>query len=205
MNNPPQSETMSENPPPKDDFDGEELPSGVILKEHSYDGIREYDQRLPRWWLITLYGAIIFSGLYWFANYYYAESMSPEERVQARLDEINTIRLANSIDVTDNTLFWEMSENPGFVNAGAQTYAANCTPCHGANLEGGIGFNLTDGEWVHGAQPASIYQTIYDGVPEKGMQAWGGLLGQKRIAETVAFILSKNDRAAMQAAAQTNP
>jgi cytochrome c oxidase cbb3-type subunit 3 len=64
--------------------------------------------------------------------------------------------------------------------------------CHGKELKGGIGFNLVDAEWIHGARPAEIYHTIAAGVPEKGMQAWESQLGQKRIAEVVAYILSKN-------------
>lgn len=179
-------------------FEGEKLPEGVVLKEHCYDGIREYDQRLPRWWLLTLYGAIAFSALYWLVDHNYMKAQTTTEKVEQELADIATIKLANSIDVTDNSLFWEMSENATFVSAGKAIYEASCTPCHGANLEGGIGFNLVDGEWVHGAQPSSIYTTIYDGVPDKGMQAWGTQLGQKRITEVVAYVLSKNDRSTME-------
>lgn len=187
------------------DYVNEKLPEGIVLKEHSYDGIHEYDQKLPRWWLITLYGAIIFSALYWLVNMNYIQAETQSEKVEKKLDEIATARLANSIDVTDNSLFWEMSENSGFVAAGKATYDSNCVACHGTNLEGGIGFNLVDGEWVHGAQPSSIYDTIYDGVPDKGMQAWGGLLGPMKISEVVAYILSKNDRSTMEIIAEKNP
>lgn len=191
MSNPNEEETR---------FEDEILPEGVTLKEHSYDGIREYDQRLPSWWLFTLYGAIVFSALYWLAYRNYMDSKTDIEVLEARLSEIATIKLSNSIDVSDDALFWEMSENPSFVSAGKSSFNTNCTACHGANLEGGIGFNLIDNEWVHGAQPASIYNTVFNGVPEKGMQAWGNLLGQKRIAEIVAYILSKNDRSVMEVA-----
>ncbi|MEO0795633.1 MAG: cbb3-type cytochrome c oxidase N-terminal domain-containing protein [Verrucomicrobiota bacterium] len=181
-----------------DQFENEKLPSGVVLKEHAYDGIREYDQRLPRWWLITLYGAIIFSGFYFLVNHFYAGSLSNEERLTSDMQKIDAIRLANSIDVTNNDLFWEMSDNPAFITAGQKVYESNCVPCHGVNLEGGIGFSLVDSEWVHGAQPSQIYVTVFDGIPDKGMQAWGGLLGQKKITEVVAYLLSKNDRATME-------
>jgi len=180
------------------DVKQEDLPEGVVLKEHTYDGIQEYDQRLPRWWLITLYGAIIFSVFYWLVNQFYFESKSGAEQVEAEMAKIEAARLANSIDVTDNEMFWSMSKNAAFVTAGEKTFQATCTACHGANLQGGIGFNLVDGEWVHGAQPSDIYRTIAEGVPDKGMQAWENQLGQKRIAETVAYILSKNEEAAMR-------
>jgi len=182
------------------DFSSEKLPDGVVLREHSYDGIREYDQRLPRWWLITLFGAILFAVIYWFVLDSDAYVGQENDKLEAKLDIIATKKLANSIDVTNNALFWEMSENPGFVGAGQATFEANCVPCHGKDLHGGIGFNLVDDEWVHGGQPAEIYNTVFNGVPEKGMQAWGSLLGQKRIAEVVSYVLSKNNRATMEAA-----
>lgn len=182
----------------------EPLPEGVVLKEHTYDGIREYDQRLPRWWLMTLYGAMVFAAVYWLLSHPFSDK--PEHAdIDAKLAWVETLRLQNSIDVTNNAMFWTMSENETFVSAGREIYMANCLACHGADLKGGIGFNLVDEEWVHGASPASIYRTVQYGVPEKGMQAWESLLGQKRIAEVVAFILSQNDRATLENAALVNP
>lgn len=184
---------MSEHDEPETDFDKETLPDGVVLKEHSYDGIREYDQRLPRWWMITLLGAILFAIVYWTVYDPDAAYVGDEkEQLEARLAEIKAAKLANSIDVTNDTLFWEMADSEQFIVAGKETYNANCAACHGTDLQGGIGFNLVDSEWVHGSQPSAIYTTIYDGVPEKGMQAWGSLLGQKRIAEVVAYVLEQN-------------
>lgn len=184
---------MSVHDEPETDFDKEELPEGVILKEHSYDGIREYDQRLPRWWMITLLGAILFAIIYWTVYDPDAEYVGDEKaQLEARLADIKAAKLASSIDVTNDGLFWEMSDSEQFLVAGKATFEANCAACHGKELQGGIGFNLVDAEWVHGSQPSNIYVTIYDGVPEKGMQAWGSLLGQKRIAEVVAYVLSKN-------------
>ncbi|WP_309387138.1 cbb3-type cytochrome c oxidase N-terminal domain-containing protein [Cerasicoccus frondis] len=180
----------------------EDLPEGVILKDHTYDGIQEYDQRLPRWWLITLYGAIIFAAGYFLVTQYYSGSQSNAERVESEMKKIDAIRLANSIDVTNNDLFWDMSQNATFVSAGEKIFQSNCIPCHGADLKGGIGFNLVDGEWVHGAKPSEIYITVFDGVPDKGMQAWGPVLGQKQITEVVAYVMSKNDEATLRQAGQ---
>lgn len=170
----------------------EDLPEGVILREHVVDGIQEYDQNLPFWWLCILFGMIAFAIIYWMViddrSYEGAQKNSLEEKLAA----VATKRLASSIDVTNNDLFWEMSVNPAFVSAGKATFEANCVACHGKELQGGIGFNLVDAEWVHGSKPSDIYVTVDKGVPEKGMQAWGTLLGQKRIAEVVAYLLSKN-------------
>jgi len=64
--------------------------------------------------------------------------------------------------------------------------------CHGPTLEGGIGQNLVDATWIHGGLPTNIYATIQKGVLEKGMPVWGPVLGGGRIADVVAFIISKN-------------
>lgn len=191
---------MKDDEQEKTDFHKEELPKGVVLKPHSHDGIFEYDQRLPRWWLLTLFGAVLFSAIYWLMLDIKSYEGETHQEMEARMAAIQSLRLANSIDVTDNNRFWEMANTKSIVQSGEATFQTNCVACHNADLTGGIGFNLVDAEWVHGAAPASIYQTVFNGVPEKGMQAWGSLLGQKRIAEVVSYILSKNDRKIMEAA-----
>lgn len=169
----------------------EKNPNGIYLREHTYDGIQEYDQRLPNWWLFTLYGAILFSVIYWFFHFQSGMADTDVQQLEVALNTIETTKLQNSIDVTNDSLFFEMSENTAFVQAGMSTYAQSCLACHGDKLQGGIGENLVDATWKHGSNPTAIYKTIYDGVPEKGMQAWGNLLGQKKIVELVAYILSK--------------
>ncbi len=170
----------------------EDLPEGVILRDHVVDGIQEYDQRLPFWWLCILFGMIIFSIIYWLVLDDRSYRGAEDEHLESQLAAIQAKRLANSIDVTNDDLFWEMSKTPEFVKAGQATFEANCIPCHGKDLHGGIGFNLVDDEWVHGSRPSEIYNTVTNGVDGKGMQSWGPLLGQKRIVEVVSYVLSKN-------------
>lgn len=170
----------------------EDLPEGVILRDHVVDGIQEYDQRLPMWWLIILFSMIIFSIIYWVVIDDRSFKGAEKADIEARLAELATKKLASSIDVTNDDLFREMAGNATFISAGQATFEANCIACHGKELQGGIGFNLVDEEWVHGAKPSEIYVSIANGFPEKGMQPWESLLGQRRIAEAVAYVLSKN-------------
>ena len=74
---------------------------------------------------------------------------------------------------------------------GRAIYKANCVACHGAELHGGIGPNLVDSTWIHGDKPEEIVATITNGVPAKGMPTWGPILGNEKIGEVAAYIISK--------------
>ncbi len=165
------------------------LPGDPQLKAHSYDGIQEFDQRLPNWWLNTLYGAIAFSLVYWFV-YQIAHVLPTDgQQVDAAMARIEAAKMASTLEITDASL-WQMSRNPVFVEAGRQTFTSLCIACHQANLQGGVGPNLADHLWLHGGRPTEIIHTVTNGVPAKGMPTWGPVIGQKKAAEVVAYVLS---------------
>ncbi len=178
----------SPNPPPDD--------PGIKLREHSFDGIQEYDQRLPNWWLYTLYGAILFWIVYWFAHMISGLATTDGAQVDAAMTRIAAAKMASSIDVSNDAKFWEMSRNPVFVEAGRLTFQSNCVPCHLPSMRGksenpaAVGPDLTDTAWIHGGTPKEIYTTVSKGVVTKGMLAWEPVLGQKQTVEVVAYLLS---------------
>ncbi|MCX6944250.1 MAG: c-type cytochrome [Opitutales bacterium] len=160
------------------------------LRPHVFDGdIQEYDQRLPNWWLMTLYGAIVFWAGYWF--YYERAHYGPTNAaaVEQQPAIIEAKRLAATPAVDDASL-WKMSRNPVFVEAGRATFNSTCVSCHTEKLTGGIGANLVDQLWIHGGKPTEIYATVTNGVLAKGMPPWGPVLGGKKITEAVAYVLS---------------
>lgn len=173
----------------------ENLPKGVTLREHVYDGIEEYDQRLPNWWLWTFYGAIILSVVYWISFYQSRVIRSDEERLADALEVIEAKRLEQVGELNDETLI-SMSKNTTFVAAGKAVYEVNCVVCHLGSLrgkeEGGIGESLADNNWLYGETPMDIYRVVHDGSPNKasGMQAWGASLGPQKVAQVTAYILS---------------
>ena len=177
--------------PPPDD-------PGIKLREHSYDGIQEYDQRLPNWWLYTLYGTILFWIVYWFAHMIAGLVPEDGEQVDAAMNRISAAKLASSIDVSNDSMLWEMSRNPVFTDAGKQTYNSLCAACHLPSMRGksenpaAVGPDLTDTAWVHGGTPREVFATAAKGVIAKGMPAWEPMLGQKKTAEVVAYILSRH-------------
>jgi len=112
------------------------------------------------------------------------------------MQAVQAARLANAMGALDEKQFWEMSRNSTFVAAGRDVFTTNCVACHLASLRGkdespaAIGPNLTDDVWIHGGKPAEIRHTIEQGVTDKGMPVWGPILGDRKIVEVVAYILS---------------
>ena len=90
--------------------------------------------------------------------------------------------------------------NPEIVNAGKQTFQSLCIPCHLASLKGksenpgAVGPNLVDQAWIHGGTPKEIFNTVSKGVLVKGMPSWEPVLGQKKTAEVVAYVLSHHKK-----------
>ncbi|HVU18259.1 MAG TPA: cbb3-type cytochrome c oxidase N-terminal domain-containing protein [Candidatus Didemnitutus sp.] len=170
--------------------------SEPVIREHTFDGIREYDQRLPNWWLYTLYGSIALWFVLWFISVTVPVLPSDRVRVDAAMARVAAAKLAGSIDVTNDAKFWEMSRNPVFVDAGRQTFNSLCVACHLESLRGksenpaAVGPDLTDTAWLHGGTPKEVYATASKGVLAKGMPAWEPVLGQRKTAEVVAYVLS---------------
>jgi cytochrome c oxidase cbb3-type subunit 3 len=166
------------------------------IRPHVFDGIQEYDKRLPNWWLYTLYITIVFWVGYW--AYYEWLHVGPTgaQVVDTAMARIATDRLASA--KLDDASLWKMSQNATFVEAGKATFFANCAACHLASLRGksesvaAIGPDLTDTVWLHGGKPTEVYELITKGELTKGMPTWGPVLGAKKITEVTAYILSKH-------------
>ncbi len=162
------------------------------VRAHSFDGIQEFDKRLPNWWLWTLYVMVLFSFGYWF----YYQWPGPGNVISAGewLDrEMTRIEVEASTraggDLNDAQL-WKMSQDPQIVASGRTTFLTTCASCHGPEAKGLIGPNLTDEVWIHGGRPQEIVTMVTKGSLEKGMPQWGPQLGRKKIVEVVSYILS---------------
>jgi cytochrome c oxidase cbb3-type subunit 3 len=187
----------------------------VILREHEYDGIQEYDQKLPNWWLFTFYGAIAWFAIYWFLYYQTHSFRSDHEIIVAEMSAIHE-KKAKELEATlaslnDQTLINQWSTDAGIVANGEAIYTTNCVACHGADLSAVMvagevkiplpGRSLIDGVWEYGNKPMDIFQIINAGSPvdAKGlngakMQAWNAMLTPKQVAEVTAYIIAKNPK-----------
>ncbi|MDY7092916.1 MAG: cbb3-type cytochrome c oxidase N-terminal domain-containing protein [Acidobacteriota bacterium] len=161
------------------------------VREHTYDGIQEFDNRLPNWWLWILYGSIVFSVAYWILFHTLAVIPHPTGRYEADMRAAEKARLAQleAGGVTNESLAM-MATMEDAVAEGRSHFQTYCVVCHADQGQGLVGPNLTDEYWLHGGSPMEIRQTIMEGVPSKGMAAWGGQLGPRRVEQAVAYLLT---------------
>ncbi|MCP4902263.1 MAG: c-type cytochrome [bacterium] len=159
------------------------------LLDHRYDGIQEYDNPLPRWWVAIFWVTIVFSPLYILHYHFGAGSLeieSYDSEMIAFFDRQAQELLALG-EVTDETID-DLMTNESMISGAKKIYQARCATCHGVFAEGGIGPNLTDGNWIHGGNPTDIYQTISEGVPEKGMLSWKRQLRPAELLGMAAYV-----------------
>jgi cytochrome c oxidase cbb3-type subunit III len=158
---------------------------------HSVDGIEEYDNQLPRWWLITFYGAIAFAAGYWFHYQVSGFGELPSAAYQAEQDRAAALaaeRVKAQGAMTPEALL-TLAKDKTTVAQGKQIFTQTCVACHRQDGGGGVGPNLTDDFWLHGGAPEKIYKTITEGVLDKGMPAWGPQLGPDRVQAVTAYVL----------------
>lgn len=155
------------------------------LLDHNYDGIQEYDNPMPRWWVNLFLITIVWSAIY---IYYYHVSGFGESQQQEYDNEIAAATLLMS---TNNADFeYQVMTDGASLTDGKALFDKNCASCHGKLGEGGIGPNLTDKFWIHGGSFNNIVNIILEGVPAKSMISWKALLRPEQVQNIASYILT---------------
>jgi cytochrome c oxidase cbb3-type subunit 3 len=201
---------MSDPASPKDPrnlrFGGKKMAAGEEkLLDHNYDGIQELDNPLPSWWVWLFYLSIAFSAVY-FVHFTFFEKTAGERadlKVAAlrKIDAPAVGAAAGTAGEAGGT--GPASTGPGggpapvFTEdaatreAGKKVFDGKCAVCHAPDGGGLIGPNMTDNYWIHGKGTLEdIYRTTVNGVPDKGMIAWGPLLSDDEIRAVTVYMKS---------------
>lgn len=161
---------------------------------HQYDGIQEYDNPMPGWWVWIFIGSFVFSVIYVLGIQVFDFVDTYDEDLQESLAELETMRAnfaaAQPVFSVDEATLATYETDPAKAEAGAVHFAAQCAACHGAEGQGLIGPNLTDNYWVLGGMNTDLYTVISKGSLLKGMPPWEGMFTPEQRAELVAFIRS---------------
>ena len=156
---------------------------------HAYDGIEEYDNPLPGWWVWIFVATIAFS-----AGYYVYYQLGPgpsivaEYEAESRALAERAAATAPRVAVATDEAIAALRRDAAAMAKAKETFATRCAPCHGPAGQGLVGPNLTDEFWLHGGRPVEIVKTITDGVPEKGMVPWKDQLSPEDIQALAAWI-----------------
>lgn len=167
------------------------------LLDHAYDGIREYDNPLPRWWVWIWAGSFWFSVGYFF-HYHVSHngtSVAAEYDQEVAAARENEAKASLAAPVSEESLGKLMADGELMKDTQA-LFTARCVACHGDKAQGSIGPNLTDNAWIHGkGSLTDIFATIDQGVLAKGMPAWGKQLSPIEVRKLAAFVGAQRGKA----------
>lgn len=154
----------------------------------NYDGIKEFDNPMPGWWIgvfvITIIWAIGYITFFTITGV----GDTPQENYQQEMAAAEERLAKLAKEGGEEQLEIAVLTKPANLKSGKQIFTTNCASCHAQDGGGGVGPNLTDQYWIHGGDFASIYETILNGVAEKGMISWKPLLSQKEMLEVSSYI-----------------
>jgi cytochrome c oxidase cbb3-type subunit 3 len=161
-------------------------PHEDVETDHDYDGIREFDNPLPRWWLWTFAITVVFSIFYWITRH----SLKRDGTFDEFVTELEAFEARAAANAVAPEALVAMASDPEVLARGQKTFGNKCASCHGVNGEGGSGPNLTDRFWLHGREARDLYLSVSGGYPKLGMPKWRNQLEDTAIQEVVAHVLS---------------
>jgi cytochrome c oxidase cbb3-type subunit 3 len=163
----------------------------LLIGDHEYDGIQEYDNPLPRWWKLIFWGSFVFAIGYMMHYHVTGNGTSVAEAYAADVAAADEARAKQALkEVVTPESLQKLIDNPSVVSEGKAVYIARCVACHGDKGQGVVGPNLTDGSWIHGkGTPMDIFKVASEGVAAKGMPAWSKQLTPKELRSVVAYVV----------------
>ena len=185
--------------------------TGVETTGHSWDGIEELNNPLPRWWLWCLYLTIIWGIGYVIAYPAWPMVTGATEGVLGWSTRANVARDIEEHEAENAPLVTALLEadmatlpenadlNRYAVARGGAVFRAQCSQCHGSGAAGAVGYpNLLDNDWLWGGSMEQIAQTIDHGIRNETdadarwsqMPAFGDVFEDDEIAATVEYVIS---------------
>ena len=198
--------------------------TGIQTTGHEWDGIKELNKPLPKWWVWTFYVTVIWSVGYWIAYpawpsvSSYTKGLLGYSQRQTVTDAVAAARAAQSKfrDAIAAADLAKIKDDPELLNfalaGGKAAFGDNCAPCHGRGAQGFKGYpNLNDDDWIWGGKIADIHQTVlygirsdHDDTRSNDMPRFGldEVLTPAQISDVAEYTLSLSSTANDQAAAE---
>ncbi|WHS32429.1 cytochrome-c oxidase, cbb3-type subunit III [Brucella sp. NM4] len=185
--------------------------SGVSTTGHEWDGIRELDNPMPRWWLWTFYATILFAIGYTIAypawplissstaglTQWSSRGALQEDMRQVAAEKQGILDQIKTKDVHE--IVADENLRQFAVAGGAAAFRVNCVQCHGSGAQAAPGYpNLNDDDWLWGGSIDEILTTIRHGVRSKDdadtrtseMPAYADILEPQQVRDVAAYVVS---------------
>jgi cytochrome c oxidase cbb3-type subunit 3 len=159
-----------------------------LLLDHDADGIQEFDNDLPRWWVWLFYCTIVFAVVYLCYFHVFRVGALSGAEFQKEWKAGEQIKSAALAQFESALPTLTPSNDPMMLADGKELFLRNCSPCHRKDGGGLVGPNLCDDYWIHGSNFVDNLRTIYNGVPNKGMLTWKGVLNPHQIHAVASYI-----------------
>ncbi len=162
-----------------------------VLKPHQFDGIQEYDNQLPKWWLNGFYLSILFAIVY-FAIYQLGSgpSLLDSYRNERRSELQAQAATSSEKKSKSEEELLALATNPEVLKLGKAQFETKCASCHLNDGGGLVGPNLTDDYWIHGNRMTDMLGVITNGVLAKGMPTWSAMMSEDEMIASAAYIRS---------------
>ncbi len=161
------------------------------LSSHNYDGIQEYDNPMPGWWVALFIATVIWAVGYW--AYYHAgvpdRSVADEYTTEQAADLKKRFAGMGELKLTEQNLA-NWTQNKDYMLVGQSVFKARCISCHGPEGQGGIGVNLTDNFTKNLKKITDIPRIITNGAANGKMPAQGTNLHPNEIALVASYVSS---------------
>jgi cytochrome c oxidase cbb3-type subunit 3 len=181
---------------------------------HSFDGIEEYDNPLPKWWFWLFVGTLVFSVGYLIlypglGNWKgilpgYENGWTQVDEWQKEMDKADA-KFGPIFAKYAAMPVEEVAKDPQALKMGSRLFASNCSVCHGSDAKGSYGFpNLTDKDWRWGGEPETIKASIMNG-RHGVMPGWATVIGEQGVADVAAFVLTNLDGRSLPEGVKADP
>lgn len=186
--------------------------SGVETTGHEWDGLKELNNPLPRWWVLTFYATCIWAVVYWILMPSwplisdYTKGIRNHSQRAVVTEQVNALREARAARgaVLIDAELSDIQSDPELLQFamanGRSAFGDNCAPCHGQGAQGFVGFpNLNDDAWLWGGTLDDIQQTIQYGIRSEhpdtrfgDMPAYGvdQIFSREEIRDVASYTLS---------------
>lgn len=136
-----------------------------IIRDHTYDGIEEYDNALPLWWTALFIICIIFAALY-VGYFHFGPGKVGTDRYAANVQAELERQMERSGGAPTEEVMRGWLADSSRIEKGRAVYfatKAECVTCHAESGLGQIGPNLRDDKWKWGSNLMDIFETLTNG------------------------------------------